>query len=487
MQAENNIHFNLPQMITAVAPQKHIYAEWGRGTGKSTILAWRIKNLAYQMPRAKFFIVGQTYMQILTRTLPSTIAGLELLGYYKDVHFWIGRKPPKKLKIPEPFQPPLNYEHTLYWHTGAVFDLISMDNKNGGRGLNTDGGVGDEAALLQYEALFNNVLSTNRGHLDRFGNCPLHHSTMFTSSTPVTQVGKWLIKMEEEAKRDPEKILYLRASSEFNRHNLGDDWFRENKRILPKLIYSAEIDNVRHEKIDGGFYANFDEERHTYLNYNNGFLESLDYNFSKLLQVDCRMDSDTNPYKPISVAFDYGASINTMICEQDFGRTSRYINSFFVLSPGLVTECVKQFCKYYHYHSKKVVDYYYDHTAVFRTAINENTFADVVIKAFDDEGWEVIPHYIGQAPAHNDKYLLWNRIFLGLDPSLPEVEFNADKCKYPILSMQLAPVKQGKDGFEKDKSSERRDGAQEEATHFSDAVDTLMYGKYAVGKVGHML
>jgi len=484
MEASKFINFNMPQMFTVLAPQKNIYLEWGRGTGKSTIIAWRIKELAFRMPRGKFFLVGATYQQILTRTLPSTIAGLEILGFYKDVHYWIGRRPPKSYKINEPFQPPGNYEHCMIWCTGAVFDLVSMDNKNSARGLNTDGGVGDEALLFDYEELSTNVLFTNRGHLDKFGHEPLHHSVLFASSTPVNIKGKWLIEMEKQALIDPDEIYYSRASSEFNRHNLGNNWFKEAKRILPDLIYNAEILNIRPGKIEGGFYANLDENKHTYTNYNNGYLETLGYDFQKLQEIDCRMDSDCITDKPISVAFDYGAVINTLVAEQDIGRKSRFLNSFYVKSPGLVTETVEQFCKYYKYHGDKTVDYYYDHTAVFKDAVRTETFADVVTDTFEANGWNVNRIYIGQAASHDARYLLWNRVFIGDDDVLPEVELNRDKCRYVILSMQMAGVKQGRKGFEKDKGSERTKGPQEEATHFSDAADTLMVGKYGRGNVG---
>lgn len=45
--------------------------------------------------------------------------------------------------------------------------------------------------------------------------------------------------------------------------------------------------------------------------------------------------------------------------------------------------------------------------------------------------------------------------------------------------MQLAGVRQGKNGFEKDKRSEaNRLIPQEDATHLSDAMDTLYIGKF---------
>ena len=60
---------------------KHICIEAGRGTGKSTILGWFVKEAAKQMPRATGVLVGATFVQIKSRTFPSTKEGLEMFGF----------------------------------------------------------------------------------------------------------------------------------------------------------------------------------------------------------------------------------------------------------------------------------------------------------------------------------------------------------------------------------------------------------------------
>ena len=54
--------------------------------------------------------------------------------------------------------------------------------------------------------------------------------------------------------------------------------------------------------------------------------------------------------------------------------------------------------------------------------------------------------------------------------------------------MQLAPVKQGKNGIQKDKSSERPDSgvAPEDATHFSDALDIPVMGHVELANDSYM-
>ena len=84
-------------------------------------------------------------------------------------------------------------------------------------------------------------------------------------------------------------------------------------------------------------------------------------------------------------------------------------------------------------------------------------------------------------PPQSDKHLLWNIILGEVDPLIPRFRINGDKCKYSLISMNNARVKNVDGQLKKDKKSERPDSGvlPEEATHFSDAVDKLIWTKYA--------
>lgn len=473
---DKKLELNLPQLFTILAPQRRKYLEWGRGTGKSTIFAYQIKELAHQMPRSSNVIVGETYQQILTRTLPSTISGLERMGYIKDFHFFIGRTAPKSWKWDEPYEPPLRYDHYMHWYTGAGFHFVSQDRPGSGRGLNTDAVLGDEMTLLDFEKLFNDVLATNRGNLDRFGKCSLHHSEFFCGTVPMTTKGKWVYRMEDEARSNPKEVFYLRASAEENKHNLGENYFKENKRRLPDLIYNAEILNIRPDRVQGGFYPQLNETKHTYTAYNNEYLDKLNY---KVDTLDSRQDGDVMHDQPLDIAFDYGASINVCVVGQENNNVFRYLNLLYVKTPMRLVDVCNNFCDYYAHHKCKVVYYYYDHTAIGSDAVRTITYADEVTSILQSRGWKVIHMYIGKAPNHHTKFLFWSAILSG-DPRLPGVQMNSSNCKVLLVSMLHAGVKEGRNGFEKDKSPERNTNVdQAEATHPSDAADTLLFGKYS--------
>ena len=475
---------NLPQLLTVLAPQPDKFLEAGRGTGKSTIIAWQKKEVVHNMPRSANVIVGETYQQILTRTLPSTISALTKLGYKKDLHYFIGRKPPKTWKWNEPHEPPLRYDYFIIWYTGAGYHLVSQDRAGSGRGLNTDSVIGDEAALLDYDRLFQDVLATNRGGVGRYPKTNLHHSTFFTSTIPTTDKGKWMYRMEEEAKKNPKDVFYLRASAEENRKNLGDKWFRDNKRILTPLMYSLEIENIRPETIEGGFYPSYNERQHTYTDYDYAYLEGLDYDFDKLSEVDCRQDRDMIHDKPFDIALDNGGKINTLVIGQEHPNAFKIINAMYAQEPLLISDLASDFCDYYHPKRVKEVNYYYDHTAIPTQGIVQTDYAQEFAKVLRGRGWKVNLKYIGRTQFHHIKHLVLNQALKGGDSRIPPLLFNRHNCKYLIISMKLAPMKQGPKGFEKEKLSERRNGDQREATHFSDAWDTLIIGKYG-SKMNH--
>ena len=59
---QRKLQFNQPQLryLTAKGKKEGV-SIWGRGTGKSTILAWDMHEIVRTMPRSCWVIVGSTY------------------------------------------------------------------------------------------------------------------------------------------------------------------------------------------------------------------------------------------------------------------------------------------------------------------------------------------------------------------------------------------------------------------------------------------
>jgi hypothetical protein len=463
---------------------------WGRGTGKSTILALYISECVKQMPRSTGVMVAQSFAQIKTRTLPSTIQGLEQLGYYKDIHYFVGKKPPKSWKWPEPYEPPLDYSNSMYWYNGAVMAFVSQDGgAASGRGMNVDWVVSDESALLDEEQFNTDVLLTNRGGEEKkafypdgsyklFKDCSLHHSITLATSTPVTAKGNWIFKYEEQAKLHPEKVLFLSANAYVNKKNLGQQYFDNAKAIMPDFLFRAEVLNERMKQVETCFYPKLDENIHCY----NKAFDNLYY--QQLLsdsEPTCAGDSDLNPLQPLTIGIDWGAHINCLVVAQDRGHELWMLKNIFVKHPRIIDDLIDEFCRYYEQHQNKHIFFFYDPSGNNSQANSTMTYADQVSALLIKKGWTIQPMtYWHKQEQHNIKHMLWNNIMNEDNSDYPNVRFNSNNCRELLISMQNAPAVQGnRASIRKDKSSEKRKGFdQAHATHFSDAADVIVVGMF---------
>ena len=479
---KKKVELNLPQILATLSYQKTKHLEWGRGTGKSTVLGWFIKEFVKQMPRATFFLVGETYTQILNRTLPSTKEGLEMFGLYEGIDYVINTKPPKHFE--KSFQAPTNYSHFIAFANGAGFHLISQDRPGTGRGLNTYGGIGDEAALLDKEKLFNDVQTTNRSKKARFKNSPLLNSEIYASTTPMTKSGRWFIEAESAAKREPNEVFFSRANALANKHNLSGDWFKRMKRDSPsEMHFLAEVMNERPKQVTNGFYAQLNPARH-YYDAKYDYSRIKDYSTEQggefVTSLSCATDGDLNPDQELIMSVDWGASINSMVIAQRNGRDFKVLKSFWVKSPKILDHLwLEEFLPYYQPHRKKVINFYYDRNGNSRVANSNKTFAEQAIDLMKSAGWRVRPMTQGLDPYHNDKYLVINKLLLHDQEDLPNILINKQNNPDLIIALEHAEAKDGPRGIQKDKSSERKKSInQEHATHLTDAFDIPIFSLF---------
>lgn len=486
------VKYNLPQLLFLLSSASIVILEWGRGTGKSTIIAKRMIDCVLQLPRSTGMIYGESYKQIKSRTLPSTIQGLEQHGYIKNLHFFVGERPPRAWNWPEPYQPVTDYQNCIFWWNGAITIFISQDgNASSGRGLNVDWIVGDEALLFDGQKFMTDASATNRGNLYNvaqypdgskryFKDCPLHHSIMLASSTPISVEGQWFFKYEEEAKDPNNSILFLRASAMDNFENLEAKFFENQRAIMPEFLYNAEVLNIRIGTIKDGFYPKLNDRAHCYSSYNVDFYK----NFTKDTAITCEADSDLNPTLPLIAAVDWGANINCMVITQRDGSVLRFIKNLFVKSPKILDDlALEQFVPYYEPHRKNNnrLILFYDPSGNISVANSRLTYAQQLQLILQKHGWQVDLMTRGQYnQSHEDKYNLWNVLLSASDNKYPQIQFNKENCKELLISMKNAPAKRGtKVAIQKVKASEKRKSlAQEHATHFSDTADLIVVGLF---------
>lgn len=458
-------------------PNKMIIA--GRGVGKTTIHAEDFIDDLIAMPRGKFAFGGLTYFHIRTKSMPAIIDQWERRKLYRDIHYYIGHKAPKKYGWPEPYQPPLDYSNCIHFYTGSVIEFISFDRPEMARSGSYDTMKFDEVQRLKKSAIDSDVLPANRGNRDRFGHIRRHHGTLFTGTMPLSQEGEWVFEYQELMKEHPKDYLYLEASARINENILGKQYFRDLKRTLPQLIYDAEIENIRPNFNKQGFYPMLGEKHLYYDSYDYSFYESLGYEIPKDGGLDSRGDKDCLKDQPLYLSMDFGSRINCMVVCQELLSINefRLLKNFYIENDVFQT-IVKQFIEYYQHHRNKTIYLYGGSDGMKRTnASSHETYFDVVISQLQKAGWIVKLMAQLIEISHLDKYLFYN-IALAEDGMIPALRINQNNAYEAYISMKDAAIMPS--DIQKDKRSERNENIpQWKATHLSDAIDNIYYWLYA--------
>jgi len=296
-------------------------------------------------------------------------------------------------------------------------------------------------------------------------------------------------------------VLFTLSNAFDNLDMLGFEYLLKNQKQLPLLIFMVEIMNMYYDKVEDCFYS-IQERKHVYYNlYDSDRLQGMAAEMGYSVDADYNSsvyDKDCDASAPLELSFDWGSSICVMTVQQprhwDFVQgcasdqiCQTMINEFFVKPDGsdklMIEEMLGKFCAYYEHHSCRELVYYKDKYGDHKNpnVLNSKTFNEMAIDYLRRYGWQVqVVEHPGMEPPQSDKYLLWGIVLGEQDPAYPKFRVNGDKCKYALISMNNAKVKQVAGKLEKDKSSERRDSGvlPEEATHFSDAVDKLLWTKY---------
>lgn len=547
-----NLSANRAQLPGLLLNSKaHISVE-GRGTGKSFDIGFTMDKIIRMMPKCICTLTGQTYGQLLTRTLPSALKLMKDLGYQKDINFVIGKKPPSWFN--SSYEEINKFESIISVSNGTRFPMISQNEKGSGRGANSDYEIMDEAETIDIEQYNQEIVPTNRGNLEHFGPksnnpVPFHHGFKYSTSMPPSKSGRWIlnyanyyeeekgIKLFEvwnrivqlqldlleidEPKRFSEGwneierlkkkivpfvskdgILFTVANAFDNINMLGLSYIKKNKEKLPFLVFMIEIMNYYFEKVEDCFYS-INEHRQVYYNQldDSGIKQlAVDSNYDlDLLSIKSSVfDKDCNTALSLEIVPDWGSSINLFcVCQQrnyDYvkGLVStqpcfNFINEFFVKPNGNNTILIKELCDsfsdYYKSHQNRKLLYYRDRYGDSRNpgVINSKSFNEQAINYLTKSGWKVeIVTHPRMEPPQSDKYLLWGMLLKEENPQMPLIRFNGSKCKYTLISMNSAMVRDEDGQLKKDKRSEKKGSGilPEEATHFSDAADKIVWTKY---------
>lgn len=520
------LHFNKPQLRSALIDAPVEYAVMGRGTGKTVGILARKSAYRYlgTMPRGTGVILNATYTQAFTRTLKELVRGWQMLGYENDHHYVIAKRPSEKWKKmwnwQGPYAPPFNWKYFVSWFNGACAQIVSQDRPGSSNGISIDWIIGDELKLINREKFQTELLPANRGIVPAFKGNPYHHGMTFTTDMPVGTAGRWILEMiskmdrevvnqiwsiqvarfqlkhllkkeqrktfQEELKKQIQVLddelndlrkgllYYHEASTLDNIHALGMEYIKEQLRTSTPFQFDTQILNLRPLKLEDGFYPDFDEEIHGYFSENASYFDNLEYDpFSTVL--DCRKDGDLDINAPLHIGMDYNRRIHPISVGQVKHNEIRALKGLHSLYPYKLKEAVKQFVDYYKPHKKKIVNYWYDHTAVGDQ--HETKICEDVAAILRDNDWIVNEMYINQQPGHEERYRMWGDLLTESGKYDKKFRINRENNNKLILSIQQAQAEQRKEGFGKNKKSEQDPNfPADESTHYTDALDTWVFG-----------
>jgi hypothetical protein len=518
----NKKYFHPMQIRNMTVAAKNTYLvcsrRWGKSEGAD---APALIRSIQSMPGCLLALLSPTYGKLLKNTLPAVARSLARWGYYRDIHYVIGRKPDKRMGFKSPIIEPFSYENAMTWYNGSIATLVSFDRSMSVNSMTLDGLFGFEAKFLDYTQCVEEVFPANSPDDEKrklFKNVPWYNGMFFSTDMPTTSRGKWILEKEHEMNprliqhildtydlykyydvrpdansRQKARMLmhqinamrrkatyYYEGNIYDNIDIVGHEYVANMKRDLPDLLFKTSILNKRVHKVPNGFYAALDDSLHMYdATYDNAKLDALCYDLSKSAINNCFADGDLLPDQPLEISADYNAAINNIVVAQKAGTEMRNENRFFVKTPKKLRDVAQAFCDYYLPRSNRDVIYYYDSTAVASSALSDTTFAEEIISVLSDRGFNVTPVYLGQPEKHDVKHIQIDNALKG-DPRFLFPVFNSDRCADLVLSMQLTGVSIGRNGFEKNKASEKRPDSPEEPDelkpHGTDAWDTLFIG-----------
>ncbi|WBL42381.1 hypothetical protein PBT90_16720 [Algoriphagus halophytocola] len=529
---ENNekkqVHLNVPQLLYWLVQARISICLWGRATGKTEGPgAMFTMNNMNTMPRSMGGILSSSYDKLLTMIVPGLVQGWEKFGYLENLHYFIRKMPPAGFFKDKPFREPKKSEHYIPWWNGSGAVIMSIDRPSTSVGINLDWMYADEARLFKEQS-FNDALLTVRGNHAHFGHLSQHGSILITTDLPKDSRGKWLYRYLDEVDQETinlvialqQKIAELTrdydsltkrkkalidkeiakmnaycnemrkelvnvsfASTLDNIHALGIDVIKRFRRMLSELDFQVSVLSKRLEQVEHGFYIGFNEDRNTYIPEESdwSYVDNLEIDFRKdQPKKDWRWDGDLVTDQPLDIALDYNRAISCMVIGQETIREDYIRNFMYVEEPLMLKDLIANFCEYYKGYPTKVVNYYYDHTALLgRNASSDIRHAEEVKYILAENDWTVVDHYIGQAPSHRSRYYLLNKLLKGDDPRLPVVKFHLNNTEDLVSSMNNTGTRRGTDGIAKDKRPEDDPNVKPiDAPHPTEALDQLLYGKH---------
>lgn len=508
--------------IQLVKPQ-NLYVIAGRATSKSMdILASRTLDIVRSMPRAKFALTADTYVNLRTNILPQLIAGWELQGIYEGRDFVVGDEP--YTAWVKPIFRAQMFKHTLHFKNGCSFIFKSLDRPSINAGDSFSHMFGDEAKYMKKDRI-RKALPAIRGDKHFY---PSHYfgGQTFTTDMPNLHTGKeddWILDMEPRMNKQQIRMIaeaaYVAQDLELNLFELIqsgaegkriknlqrqlDRWKKDlamiregstmfliastlvNIERLGMEYLTAQYESLGREELKSAilsFKPQLEKGAMFYPNLSakNFFIDGFDY---KLLDDIGYSNIDSNSLKylradqPLEAGYDHGRMVS-LVVGQTHGRIRRALKNFYQLPPSHIRELADDFIAFFKSHRVKVLKLWVDRATFNYKDINADVASQLKHDIEKDitganTGWVVEIMNYGQGNIHHDEeYRLMKIMMEGRDERFCKIEIDEYNCPELKASLEMAPLTQDSRGrLKKDKSSESMPDAKlpRSSTNFSDA------------------
>ena len=270
------------------------------------------------------------------------------------------------------------------------------------------------------------------------------------------------------------------ASSLENIYALGLDtikgWYRSK---TSESDFDLSVLNLIPKQVENCYYAGLDKDKHGYITPISNYADAIDYRGLR----DCRWDGDIDEDQPLFIGMDYNTDITSLAVGQMHNGKVRLLKTMWVTAPKKRGDVIQDFAEYYQYFPSKELVYFYDNTAK-ETDADKNekqTYAVRTIDELTDLGFNVTAINLTQT-RHENRYDTWGDILSGGTPQNPfgfeyNIE-NASQFEHCATKTQTRiEYKEFHNRTTKDKRPEKsRKVRPEDASHLTEAVDTLMDG-----------
>lgn len=194
-------------MIADWVDAKNYYGISGRATAKTTDLqAKRSMRISYNMARAYFAWVADTYENAIGNVRDGLIEGWNRNDWEEGIHYVLDERPPRHFE--KPYKSPKSYKHTMSIYNGCFFKIVSLAQPSSAAGNSYQHLFGDEVKYFNEDKL-KKLTPAIRGEYTRFSESIYYRGRTFTTDMPNPVEGEFDWILQQKKNMDVEQIKLI--------------------------------------------------------------------------------------------------------------------------------------------------------------------------------------------------------------------------------------------------------------------------------------